>query len=65
MWTLSEEALRAEETRVFTETGGFAAGIKLSIIQLDSESAEDLGGKDASERRRKPRRKTLLIQAFN
>lgn len=49
MWALSEETLRAEATRVFTETGGSAAAIKLSIIQLDSRSDEELGGKDASE----------------
>lgn len=54
MWALSEETLRAEATRVFTETGGSAAAIKLSIIQLDSQSDEELGGKDASEQRRKP-----------
>lgn len=35
MWALSEETLRAEATRVFTETGGSAAAIKLSIIQLE------------------------------
>lgn len=45
MWALSEETLRAEATRVFTETGGSAAAIKLSIIQLDSQSDEELGGK--------------------
>lgn len=66
MWALSEETLRAEATRVFTETGGSAAAIKLSIIQLDSQSDEELGGgKMQANSDGSPFGKTLSIQAFN